>query len=425
MEVIMEQITLNQTIEVKGDYDVIVGGGGVAGAAAALSAARAGKSVLLIDKSISLGGLATIGLVNLFVSMCNGRGVQIIKGMADEFLRLSYKHGYDTLDDVWKNGEPGKDTGSRMFSRFSAPIFSLELTKILHDAGVELLFDTVITKPIMEGKRCIGLVVENKTGTEFYRGKMIVDTTGDADILYRAGVPTVQGKNYHTFMTHGMTVKTCAKVAETGNMADLLHYFWGGQADLRGRTHPENIEPYSGTNAKDIARYVITNHLELLENISGDDRSSRDIQAIPTMCQFRTTRHIDGDYTLTCDDKFKHFENSVGTICDFEKKDDLYEVPYTTLVKKEFPNLITAGRCASAVDYAWDILRVIPPAILTGQAAGEACAIAIDDNCDIADIDIAKLQGRLSKTGVDIHFDESLLPDDISSSGETVDIGHI
>lgn len=75
-------------------YDVLVAGGRIAGVAAAVAAARAGKRVLLLEKSQKLGGLATLGLINLFVPMCNGRGKQIIFGMAEEFLRLSIRNGY-------------------------------------------------------------------------------------------------------------------------------------------------------------------------------------------------------------------------------------------------------------------------------------------------------------------------------------------
>ena len=100
-------------------------------------------------------------------------------------------------------------------------------------------------------------------------------------------------------------------------------------------------------------------------------------------------------------------------------------MPYGVLVKKGFDNLITAGRSAAAEGNAWDVLRVIPPAILTGQAAGEACAIAIDDNSVIWDIDITKLQKNLEATGVDIHFDDKLIPEDLTKSGEEFDIGHI
>ena len=159
----MNTFEITEQIPVKGEYDVIVAGGGVAGVAAALACARRSKSVLLIEKTICLGGLATSGLVNLFVPMCNGRGKQIIKGMAEEFLRLSIKHGYDTIPDEWKNGEPGEGAKTRYLTRFSVPIFIIELTKLMNDNGVKLLFDTVISKPVMENGHCKGLIVENKS----------------------------------------------------------------------------------------------------------------------------------------------------------------------------------------------------------------------------------------------------------------------
>ena len=93
----MDCIEVKKSVPVKGSYDIIVAGGGVSGVAAAVSASRMGKKVLLIEKTICLGGLATIGLINLFVPLCNGRGVQIIKGMAEELLQLSVKYGYDTI----------------------------------------------------------------------------------------------------------------------------------------------------------------------------------------------------------------------------------------------------------------------------------------------------------------------------------------
>ena len=79
----MEKIVFQEQLPVREkSYDVIVAGGGVAGLAAALTARRSGKQVLLIEKSTMLGGLATLGLINLFVPMCNGRGTQIIFGLA-------------------------------------------------------------------------------------------------------------------------------------------------------------------------------------------------------------------------------------------------------------------------------------------------------------------------------------------------------
>jgi len=105
-------------------YDIAVAGGGVAGIAAAVEAARCGKKVVIIEKATQLGGLATIGLINLFVPMCNGRGVQIIKGMADEFLRLSIKYGYDTIPDEWKNGEPGPEKAKNVLHADTPLLYS-------------------------------------------------------------------------------------------------------------------------------------------------------------------------------------------------------------------------------------------------------------------------------------------------------------
>lgn len=407
------------------DCDVIVAGGGVAGVAAAVSVRRMGKSVLLIEKTVGLGGLATTGLINLFVPMCNGRGVQIIKGMAEELLRLSVKYGYDTIPKEWQNGEPGfGKTNVRYLTRFSAPIFTLAMTELVKNEGVDLLFDTIITEPIMDGNVCRGLAVENKTGCQTYGAKMIIDTTGDADVLYRAGVPTVQGRNFHSYFTMGADVDSCREAAEKKNMSKLYSYkFNGGEASLYGDNQPEGKPTREGTTAEDITEYFIENQIECLEKLKKSDRRERTIVTLPTMPQFRTTRHIDGDYTLKETDEYKHFDDSVAAICDFDRRDYLYEVPLRTMVKSGYPNLITAGRSAAAEGYAWDVLRVIPPAILTGQAAGIACAMAIDSDCAVADVDIKKLQSELEKRDVMIHFDDALVPKETAADLHE-DFGH-
>ena len=417
---------INREATMAGEYDVIVAGGGVAGVAAAVSAQRMGKRTLLIEKTIGLGGLATNGLINLFVPMCNGRGVQIIKGMAEELLRLSVKYSYDTIPEAWKNGEPDEGEKARYVTRFSAPIFTLALTEFVKNEGVDLLFDTVITAPVMDGNICKGLVVENKTGCEFYGAKMVIDTTGDADVLYRAGVPTIQGQNYHTYLPKSVTLETCKKAAEAEDMSKLYgNIYAGGKATLYGGKQPEGKPTRGGTTVKDVTEYVIENHIECLEDIKKDDRWKRTIVTLPNMPQFRTTRHIDGDYTLRVEDAYCHFEDSIAAICDFDRRDYLYEVPYRTLVKTGFPNLITAGRCAAGEGYAWDVLRVIPPAILTGQAAGVACSMAIDDNADICRVDIGRLQKILEEQNVMIHFEDKLIPEremeDVSAGAD----GHI
>ena len=100
-----ELFTFSKNIPIKKPHDVIVTGGGVAGVAAAVSAARHGASVLLIEKSNILGGLATLGLVNLFVPMCNGRGKQIIFGLAEKWLR---ENTYTTKIMKWETKQWGE-----------------------------------------------------------------------------------------------------------------------------------------------------------------------------------------------------------------------------------------------------------------------------------------------------------------------------
>ena len=419
----MQYIEDTNKVAVAGEYDIIVSGGGVAGCAAALSAVRSGKSVLLIEKSLRLGGLATLGLVNLFVPMCNGRGTKIISGMCEEFVRLSIKRSFDTLPEAWRGLNAQKGEKSRFVTHFSPDIFALELSKLLDDEGITILFDALAVKPVMQGKRCMGVIIESKSGREFYGAKVIIDATGDADLLERAGVPTVQGKNYFTFSGQAIDLQHCKKAIASGNVNNAVYSIAGGSASLYGDNQPADRMLLSGVDVREISRYVIDNHKLILDKLKSEDRFERDVIRLPGMPQMRTTRHIDGDYTLTVDDAYRHFDDSVGAICDFDRRDYLFEVPLGCLVRSGYPNLITAGRSASARSYAWDVLRVIPPAIQTGQAAGVAASHAIDECCDVASVNIANVQKALSDTGVMIHFDDSLIPHG-DDAGEKVDVGH-
>jgi len=419
----MKTVELRETIQLKGSADVLVCGGGVSGVAAAMVAARAGKNVILFEKTVILGGLATTGLINFFVPMCNGRGTLIVKGIAEELFDLSAKYSYDTIPEDWKNGEPGQGkTLERYVNRYDPNIFALALTNLLTDLGVKIMFDTVIVKPVMNGGHCDGVIVENKSGREYYEGKIIVDATGDADVFARSGAPVVQGKNYHTYCCHAATLDSCQKAVDRGNIAHLRTGYSGGGANLYGKNHPEGKPFWKGTDGEDVTKYIVENQLEMFDKIKDIDRKTRTILMLPAMPQFRTTRHIEGDYTLQGDDTYRHFEDSIGTINDFERRDFLYEVPYRTLVKTGFDNLIAAGRVVAGDGWAWDCLRVIPPAILTGQAAGVAAVQAIDTKKAIHDVDIKTLQDTLASQGVMIHFDDALIPEE-EPSGERVDVG--
>ena len=147
-----------------------------------------------------------------------------------------------------------------------------------------------------------------------------------------------------------------------------------------------------------------------MENIKDYDRTKFDLTYLPVMPQFRETRRIDGNKTFSETSVYQHCEDSICAIDDFEKPFKLYEIPYGSLVRDGFDNVITAGRSVSASNYGWDLARVIPPAILTGQAAGNACCIALDDNTPIYRVNVSKLQKKLESQNVMIHFPDEYVP---------------
>lgn len=403
-------ITKKYDILFAGDFDIIVAGGGVAGVAAAVSAARENKKVLIIEKQTMLGGLATSGLITYFVPMCNGRGTQIMKGMADEFLKMATTYGFDDIAPEWKGEAPFSDPPKRLKSHYDTGMFALALNKLVANYNVKVMYDSVITDVVMDGNACKGLIVDNKSGKSYYSAKIIIDVTGDADVLHLAGVPCVQGKNYFTSVMHSISLEGCKKAIDANNIGKAIKWIYGGPASLMGKKHPSDKPFYCGTTGDNVSEFIVENQLYAFDKYKDTDRMSMAIVAMPGMAQFRTTRHIIGDYTLTVNDAFKHFADSVTALCDMDHRDFLYEIPYRCLCRSDYPNILTAGRCISADGYAWDVSRVIPPAIITGQAAGKAASIAIDDRCDVSQIQINRLQNILDGENVMIHFDDSLVP---------------
>ncbi len=410
----------------KKQYDIIVAGGGLAGVAAAVSAAARGRSVLLLEKSNILGGLGTLGLINLFVPMCNGNGKQIIFGLAEKWLRDSALYGYDTIPEEWKNGEPKQETHVRYTQRYSPYIFALQLTDYIKKAGVDLLYDCIASYPVMEGKHCKGVITDSKSGLELYGCDILVDTTGDADLLRRSGIPTVAGENFFTYIGKMISLTTCQKAIEKENIYYAFDNVSGGNINLFGDDQPSDMPRWSGLTVEEVSDYLITNQTVMLEKLKAQPRSVREVAMLPLMPQFRTTCHIRGDYSLKVSDCYRHFEDSICAINDFEHRNHLFEVPYRTLVNREFDNMITAGRSADGTGYGWDILRVIPPAILTGQAAGEAAALALEEKRPIAEVTIKTLQARLEKADVMIRFPDEYIPEDrtVVIHGKTQD-GHV
>lgn len=421
----MNSINFSKKLPASGSYDVIVCGGGVSGVSAAISCAERGKSTLLIEKSTILGGLATLGLINLFVPMCNGRGKQIIFGRCEKWVRESAKYGYDTIPDDWQKGEPKVPTDMRYLSWFSPYIFAEQMTEDVVNAGIDLKFDCNAVEPVMDGNVCYGVITFSKSGLEYYTCKMLIDATGDLDVMRRAGVPCKAGKNFATYMGKQITLDTCKEAVEKNNIYYAIKHVSGYSASLYGTNQPEGVPLWSGLTCDEVSDYIITNQLKMLDNIKTDGRLSREVTALPLMPQFRTSCRLIGDYTFTEKDVYRHFDDSVCAINDFDHRDYLYEVPLRTLCRNDYPNMITAGRSASAEGYGWDVIRVIPPAILTGQAAANAACLAIDSECDVSSVDIKTLQKMLEEENVMIHFpDEYVLKEKYTGEVAEIEGGH-
>ncbi|MBR2986327.1 MAG: FAD-dependent oxidoreductase [Clostridia bacterium] len=375
----------------KGSYDIIVVGGGIAGVSSALSAVRQGKKVLLIEKHINLGGLATIGLISWFEPLCDGNYRQMIGGIGQELLELAIGCGYDNLPKHW-GGTSGNEQSSERFSSFYSPtFFSLVLDKLLRDNGVEILYDTLVTYPQMEGNLCKGIIVENMDGRSFYGAKVIIDATGDATVAHRAGIPTRTHQNTQTLVVHDVDKQKAMEFVETNNMTKLRHWQW---------LKPSN-DTLGEVNVQTENEYIARCKQTALQNYQGTDKNLREIMSLPQMPQIRVIRTVVGDVTFKGEqcDRDKAVAQSIGSMGDFAHNDYRFDIPYGCIFNSQFPNILFAGRIVSAVDNGIGVLRVIPGCCVTGQAAGITASVMIDQNTNFAE-SYPSVRKKLEQDGV-------------------------
>jgi hypothetical protein len=392
-------------VPVEGEYDVLVVGGGVAGVSAALAARRSGCSTLIVEKSVMLGGLATLGLIAYYLPLCDGKGRKVIGGIAEELLHLSIKYGYDTLPEAWRLGSGGADAGGRYRTAFSPAAFAVALDEVVEREGIDVLFDTVFCRPVMEEGTCQGVIVENKSGRVGYMGRVVVDTTGDADVVARAGAECADGSNWLSYWAYFTDLDRMARAVESGDVrlgVDLRAF----GVSLGKESLPGEPEAYHGIGAAQVTRIVLDGRRLVRRALRDKSRQEQSLLTIPGMAQFRTTRRIRGCYELTGRDVFRRFDDSVGCTGDWRKAGPVYEIPYRTLISRGIKNIITAGRSIASAGDAWEVTRVIPPASLTGQAAGSAAALAVREGCDLEQVPMKKLQQELAGAGVLVHSQE-------------------
>jgi len=374
-------------------FDVLVAGAGIAGVAAALECARSGLKTALVEKTVLVGGLATAGLVYVYLPLCDGNGTQVTYGIAEELLCASMKYGPGDVPPGWRTAS-GAPEPSRYRVAFSPAAFVLAMDELLEDAGVELWLDTLVVATVVEGDRVLGVEVENKSGRGLLRAACTIDATGDADVAYRAGAACEEQSSRLSLWALGVSLQEAAKAVDAGDGTGLLSAaVLGGWAEGFG---PDTYHAlWHGTDGRDVSRFVIESRKLLRQHYVR-------LQAE----QGRTTRRIVGADTLSDGGCGRRADNSVGLVADWRKPGCVWEIPYGALTPERTRGLLVAGRCISSAGDAWEVTRVIPAAALTGEAAGVAATLAAQSGATPESLDLAEIQGRLAGKGVPLHIED-------------------
>ncbi len=426
--------------------DVCVVGGGAAGVAAAETAARHGKSVLLIERYGFCGGNAVAGLsgtiCGLYLSSERNlnRPEQAVFGFTERFRAAMAERGGIT---------PPQRYG-RTWTVTHDPLVWREVADgFLTDAKVRLLFHSLVVGVVMAGDALRGVVVESKAGRGVVGAKRIIDASGDADVVFRAGLGFTLGQDG--------TVQNPTMIFRLGGV-DVARFraYWGedticapelsellirenqaGRYDLprakiwlfptprkneilcnatrligRGGRMLDTTDPEDLTEAELIGRRQVRAYARFFKafipgcedsfvndtGVQAGIRQSRSIAGVTRLANRDVTgrrKRADGIARSPWP-----IELHVGETPKLEwLHDDFYEVPYGALVPERGENLIVAGRCFSAEHEALASARVTAQCFAYGQAAGLAAVTSIDSGLAFRAIEGAALRQALNEDG--------------------------
>ncbi|MBS1370536.1 MAG: FAD-dependent oxidoreductase [Lentisphaeria bacterium] len=405
-----------------GCYDIAVIGGGVAGAAAALQAARCGKRTVLVEKAVLLGGLATSGLIYYYMPLCDGRGRQVTFGIAEELLRRSLLYGPGEIPDGWADGR-NRVNDKRLCVRFAPAAFMLALGEALEEAGVELWLDTLFCGVNRsDDGRITAVEVENKSGRLRIEAKFFIDATGDADVARRAGAHCLTDDNCLSAMVLEYDEKRgCrepflhAPLGQFGANRTRRFTPIPGRADMlhdveipRGEDGKELY--YRGISGRAVSDFILKSHKLLRDHYReayAQGAATRDTLypvKLPLMPLFRKIHAIDGARTMRKGEFNREAPDSVGMIAGISGPGVVWEVPFGAMYPKErIGSLLVAGRSISAAGDAWDAARLIPAVALTGQVSAVAASMMVDRGCEPWELEVAELQKAL---GFPLHLSD-------------------
>lgn len=433
----------NSRIALNEEYDVIVCGGGTAGCAAAIAAAREGAKTLLLESSAMLGGMATMGMVNAWTAGWDG-----------------YRYLYggisgDVMKAVFEKTPIAKDNLNR-WQPIEYEWLKVILDEMVTSAGADVLFHSHVCGVEMKNERNIDVVlVANKTGLTAYRAKTFVDCTGDADLYAWAGAEYAKGNENGDlqgaslcFMMCGINDEAFAVMNDpyfdgTGykHRALLNHIMREGKYKIENdHWVPRHLAPgiwtfnaghvfgVDPTKPETVSRGVMEGRklartfFEAFSEYAPEVfKEAYLIETAPTL-GIRESRIIQGDYTFCVDDYLhrRSFPDEIfrgNYIIDVHEETkeathdtskmyekygpgESYGVPYRCLCPKDLDNVLVAGRTISSDRLSNGSLRVMACCMCSGEAAGLAAKLAADmEEVNIHKVDTDHLRNRLKEEG--------------------------
>jgi FAD-dependent oxidoreductase family protein len=420
------------------ETDVLVVGGGPAGTAAAIAAARLGAEVLLVERYNHLGGLSTGGLVIWIDRMSDWTGRHIIRGIADELMARLPKEavqGPERRD--W--GSKDAATAAYWAQRTAAfhgvvtwsPTVDPEALKTLSmqmvvEAKVRLLLHAWATAPILEGNAVKGAIFESKEGRHAVFAKVVVDTTGDADLIARTHASLEsdidEGDIHHcintAFLLGGVDMDRWLAfrrdepegfsqfMAQGRNKLKFFEKpFVSWRNDIALFMGPR-LAGYSAVNVDDLtavelrSRQLAVGHLEVYRSAAPGFANAFLMLGGPQI-GVRHSRRLNGLRKVTRQqwDTGKVWGDEIGVSTSLSPKFPNISVPYGALVPAELDNVLGAGRHIACDANSHTFLREIPQCWLTGQAAGVAAALAASAGTSPRQADVHAIQRELLRQG--------------------------
>ena len=423
----MANINYSKSISVKYDVDIFIAGGGPAGIAAAVTAARMGNSVFLAEAMGSLGGLGTAGGVPAFMQFTDG--VNFLAG----------RIGKEIHD---KNIELGK-VGTGIKAEILKEIYEDMMTS----AGVKFTYFTQLIDIIMDGSCAEMAIIAAKSGMYGVKAKLFIDGTGDGDLAVMAGADYGKGDENGVMMpgtlcslwsdidwssVAGAQDSKLEQAFEANIFTDKDRHLPGmwKVGDTVGGGNIGHAYGVDGTDETSLTTAFIQQRKKLKEYqvyyrnyLAGFEKAS--LISTSALMGIRETRRIIGDYILNIED-FKSraiFGDEIGRYSypvdihpaspnadnynafleEFHNfrygKGESYGIPYRILTPKGLDNILVAGRCVSSDRYLQGSIRVMPGCYITGQAAGVAANIAIANNTHTRGFDVKILQNKLKELG--------------------------